>query len=92
MYNFAEVKERRKIPGSNVAERGGRSPDQSAQEDRIMLYWAAVFFIVAIVAGLFGFGGIAVAAVEIAKILFYVFLVLFVLSLLSGLHRRHRIW
>jgi len=50
-----------------------------------MLYYAAVFFLIAIVAAVFGFGGIAVGAAEIAKILFFVFLVLFVGSLVVGL-------
>jgi uncharacterized membrane protein YtjA (UPF0391 family) len=53
-----------------------------------MLYWAAVFFIIALVAALFGFGGISVAAAEVAKILFFIFLALFVLSLLFGWRRR----
>ena len=53
-----------------------------------MLYYAALFFVIALVAALFGFGGIAAGAVEIAKILFFVFLVLFVVSLIAGLFRR----
>jgi len=53
-----------------------------------MLYYAAVFFVVALIAAVFGFGGIAVGAVEIAKILFFIFLVLFVVSLVAGLIRR----
>jgi uncharacterized membrane protein YtjA (UPF0391 family) len=53
-----------------------------------MLYWAVVFFIVAIVAAIFGFGGIAAGAASIAKILFVVFLILFILSLLFGGLRR----
>jgi uncharacterized membrane protein YtjA (UPF0391 family) len=53
-----------------------------------MLYYALVFFIVAVVAALFGFGGIAAGAVEIAKVLFFIFLVLFVVSLIVGLLRR----
>ncbi|HEX2825234.1 MAG TPA: DUF1328 domain-containing protein [Burkholderiales bacterium] len=53
-----------------------------------MLYYAALFFVIALVAALFGFGGIAAGAVEIAKILFFVFLVLFVVSLIAGLMRR----
>jgi len=53
-----------------------------------MLYYALVFFIVALVAALFGFGGIAAGAVEIAKVLFFIFLVLFVVSLIAGLLRR----
>jgi uncharacterized membrane protein YtjA (UPF0391 family) len=57
-------------------------------KETIMLYWALVFFIVAIVAGAFGFGGIAVASAGIAKILFIFFLVLFVLALISGLATR----
>jgi uncharacterized membrane protein YtjA (UPF0391 family) len=49
-----------------------------------MLYWAAVFFIIALVAALFGFGGLAAGAVGIAKILFFVFLILAVVSLIFG--------
>lgn len=49
-----------------------------------MLYWAAVFFIIALIAAAFGFGGIAVAAAGVAKILFLVFLVLFILFLIGG--------
>jgi uncharacterized membrane protein YtjA (UPF0391 family) len=55
-----------------------------------MLYWAAVFFIIAIAAGVLGFGGIAVASAEIAHLLFVIFLVLFVISLLLGLARRRQ--
>jgi uncharacterized membrane protein YtjA (UPF0391 family) len=53
-----------------------------------MLYWALVFLIVSIVAGIFGFGFIAVEAAGIAKILFFIFLVLFIVSLLAGGLRR----
>ncbi len=52
-----------------------------------MLYWAAVFFIIAIIAAAFGFGGIAAGATSIAKILFFLFLVLFVVSLIVGVLR-----
>jgi uncharacterized membrane protein YtjA (UPF0391 family) len=55
---------------------------------RIMLYWALVFFIVAIVAGALGFFGLAAGAAEIAKILFFVFIVLFIISLLTGMRPR----
>jgi uncharacterized membrane protein YtjA (UPF0391 family) len=55
---------------------------------QIMLYWALMFFIVAIVAGVFGFGSIAVGAAGIAKILFFVFLVLFLVSLVMGVRPR----
>ena len=53
-----------------------------------MLYWALIFFIVALVAALFGFGGIAAASAGIAKILFFVFLILFAVSLIAGMVRR----
>ena len=53
-----------------------------------MLYYAIVFFIVALIAALFGFTGIAAGAVGIAKILFFVFILLFVVSLLMGVMRR----
>jgi uncharacterized membrane protein YtjA (UPF0391 family) len=52
-----------------------------------MLYWAAVFFIVALVAAFLGFGSIAGTAAGIAKLLFVVFLVLFVVALFRGLPR-----
>jgi uncharacterized membrane protein YtjA (UPF0391 family) len=47
----------------------------------IMLYWAAVFFVIALVAAVLGFGGIAAGAAGIAKILFIVFLALAALAL-----------
>ena len=53
-----------------------------------MLHYAAVFFIIALVAALFGFGGIAAGAAEIAKVLFFIFLVLFLGSLVVSLFRR----
>lgn len=49
-----------------------------------MLYWAIVFLIVAIIAGIFGFTTIAGTSVWIAKVLFFIFIVLFVISLLFG--------
>ena len=55
-----------------------------------MLYWAVVFFIVAIIAAVFGFGGIAAGATTIAQVLFFLFLVVFLASLISGLARRNR--
>jgi uncharacterized membrane protein YtjA (UPF0391 family) len=52
-----------------------------------MLYWAAVFFVIAVAAAILGFGGIAAEAAGIAKVLFIVFLVLAGLSLLFGRRR-----
>jgi uncharacterized membrane protein YtjA (UPF0391 family) len=53
-----------------------------------MLHYAAVFFVIALIAAVFGFTGIAIGAAEIAKILFLIFLVLFAVSLVAGLLRR----
>jgi uncharacterized membrane protein YtjA (UPF0391 family) len=52
-----------------------------------MLYWAAVFLVIAIIAGFFGFGGVAFAAAGIAKVLFFFFVVIFVVTLISGMAR-----
>jgi uncharacterized membrane protein YtjA (UPF0391 family) len=49
-----------------------------------MLYYALVFLVVALIAGVLGFGFIAGTAAYIAKILFVVFLILFLLSFISG--------
>jgi len=53
-----------------------------------MLYWALMFFVVALLAALFGFTGISLAAAGVAKILFFVFLVLFLVSLIAHAVRR----
>ncbi len=49
-----------------------------------MLYWAAIFFLIAIFAGVFGFGFVASSAAGIAKILFFVFLVFAIVSLVGN--------
>ena len=49
-----------------------------------MLYWAMVFLIVAIIAGVLGFVGVATAAAGFAKILFYIFLIVFLVTLIIG--------
>ena len=56
----------------------------------VMLYWAAVFFVIALIAAAMGYGGIAADATGIAKILFFVFVILFVLSLVAGMFRGRR--
>ena len=42
-----------------------------------MLYWAAFFSIIALIAAALGFGGIAGASAGIAKILFFIVLIVF---------------
>jgi uncharacterized membrane protein YtjA (UPF0391 family) len=49
-----------------------------------MLYWAAVFLAIALIAAVFGFGGLAAGAAGMAKVLFFLFLILFVVSLFTG--------
>lgn len=49
-----------------------------------MLYYAIIFLLVAIGAGILGFGVIAGTAATIAKVLFVIFLVLFLVSLFRG--------
>ena len=49
-----------------------------------MLYWAVVFFVLALVAAFFGFGGIAAGAASIGKILFVGFVVLAIVSLIAN--------
>lgn len=51
----------------------------------MLLKWAVIFFVVALIAAAFGFTGIAAGAAEIAKILFYLFLGIFVILLIAGL-------
>ena len=54
----------------------------------VMLYWAAVFFVIALAAAVLGFGGIATGVVEMAKILFFIFLIILVVTAILGLTRR----
>jgi len=44
------------------------------KEEEVMLTWALIFFIVAIIAAVLGFSGLAAGAAGIAQILFWAFL------------------
>lgn len=57
--------------------------------EKVMLYWAVMFLVIALVAAVFGFGGIASTATGMAQILFVIALVLFVISLFAGLLRKN---
>jgi uncharacterized membrane protein YtjA (UPF0391 family) len=75
-------------PVIKAFEEQGR-PNSCIQGEEVdLLYWALVFFIIAIVAGVLGFGGIAGAASSIAQILFFVFLVIFIVALFTDWRRR----
>jgi uncharacterized membrane protein YtjA (UPF0391 family) len=60
------------------------SPQLNYEGNRIMLRWAIVFAVLALIAGVLGFGGLSGDFAYIAKILLFVFLVLFVVSLIFG--------
>lgn len=49
-----------------------------------MLKWAAIFFIISLIAGLFGFTNIAAGTRGIAKVLFIIALILFLIILVFG--------
>jgi uncharacterized membrane protein YtjA (UPF0391 family) len=53
-----------------------------------MLYYAVVFFVIALIAAAFGFGGIAASAVGIGQILFFVFALLAVVSFAYSLIKK----
>lgn len=54
----------------------------------MLLRWALIFLVVALIAAVLGFGGIAGGAADFARVLFYLFLAVFVVSLIMGLVRR----
>jgi uncharacterized membrane protein YtjA (UPF0391 family) len=54
-----------------------------------MLYWALIFLVVGLIAGVLGFSGIAGAATNIAWILFIVGLILALIFAVAG--RRPRV-
>lgn len=58
----------------------------------MLLSYAALFLIIALVAALFGYGGIAASAAAIGQVLFWVFLIVFVVSLLMGWGRNSWRW
>lgn len=53
-----------------------------------MLYWAAVFFVIALISGVFGFGGLATVSAGVAQLLFFIFLALFVVALIARAIRK----
>jgi uncharacterized membrane protein YtjA (UPF0391 family) len=53
-----------------------------------MLYYALVFFVLAILAGVFGFGFAAVTFALLAKFLFFLFLIAFLVTLVTHMARR----
>ena len=60
----------------------------SSQGEKMMLQYAVLFFVVALVAAVFGYGGIAVGAVGVAQFLFFAFLVIAFVTLRMSLVRK----
>ncbi len=56
----------------------------SLEEEVVMLRYALIFLVIAVLASAFGMFSLSGAAMEAARILFFVFLVLFVISLITG--------
>ena len=54
------------------------------EQEVIMLRYALIFLVIALLASAFGMFGLSGVAMEAARILFFVFLVLLVISLISG--------
>jgi uncharacterized membrane protein YtjA (UPF0391 family) len=61
--------------------------DITDTSENVMLHYAVVFFIIAIIAAVLGFGGIAAGAAGIAKILFFVFLIGAIITFFAGRSR-----
>jgi uncharacterized membrane protein YtjA (UPF0391 family) len=57
----------------------------NTERNDIMLRWALIFLVLAIVAGLLGFTGVAGQSMYIARILFVVFILLFLVGLIYSL-------
>ena len=73
-------------PATQVFDRGVRR--RYHNKEVAVLYYAVVFFIVALIAALFGFGGIAAGAAGIAKVLFIIFLIVSIVTFLMSLARK----
>ena len=50
-----------------------------------MVYYAAMFFLLAVLAGVLGFTGIAATLASLGKILFYIFITLFFLAIIGSI-------
>lgn len=68
----------------------GIGPASGPAPETLMLHYAVVFFVIALIAALFGFGGIAASAAGIAQLLFLIFIVLAVATFVVDLLRTRR--
>ena len=72
--------------GRNLWVTEGKQPH--GRDDSQMLYYALVYFVVALIAAVVGFGGIGAGVADIARMLFVLFLVMALVSLFVHLARR----
>jgi uncharacterized membrane protein YtjA (UPF0391 family) len=61
-----------------------RSATSGTSEEGIMLYYALVFLVVALIAGALGVSGVAAIATQIAWVLFVIAIVLFIVHFVTG--------
>ena len=71
---------------NDVIESATKVTDNNGKD--LMLYWAAVFLVIAIVAGVLGIGGVAIVSKQIAWVLFVVGLIFAVVTFVLGRRAR----
>ncbi len=72
---------------ANLLEMGeslGSTYRSQIEQEILMLRYALIFLVIALLASAFGMFGLSGVAMQAARILFFVFLVLFVISLING--------
>jgi len=79
---------RARVYSKALAEENRSDLSKARPRGAIMLHYAVVFFIIALIAAFFGFGGIAAGAAGIAKILFVVLLIGALITFLMSIGRR----
>jgi len=74
------------VSGSTTRRFGGWYSIRTVlNQEPVMLRWAFIFLVLALVAAVFGFGGIASTAAGIAKVLFFIAIAVFLIMLMLGL-------
>jgi len=62
--------------------------EQPLRKEPLMLRWALIFLVLALVAGALGAGGVAGLSMNIAYVLFVVFIILLIVHFVTGRGRR----
>jgi uncharacterized membrane protein YtjA (UPF0391 family) len=85
-----------KRSGGRLAEKTGRVSYSGSiatavvapNQEPVMLHYAVVFFIIALIAAVLGFGGLAAGAASIGKVLFVIFIVMALVTIVADLVRK----